>query len=370
MKSKLIQLCLFLPLFSAAQMTGVDIRSRMLQEGLSPERIEQILERRKNAEFMNAGLGDSIHSNNTHSKVASTFCDMSVETGWSTWQWRTGTNIGGNPPKFNQPWSSNPVAVPGYHITNGNGLDPNGGFPVVCPGYGSYSLQMGDSCEVGGVVEQLKFSFIVTPSETNFRFAYAAVIQHAGMAHEPHEQPFVSLCIYDHNGHAIPVLCFSDTGSANMTSYLPVTGQGCANPNGSTYRPWTKDSADLTPYVGQTISVVLTNADCPFGGHFSYSFFDFLCKESHTGVNEIGTNDLSVFPNPSEGKFTLSVSPEMFGLGEIIIYNEIGISVFQKRMMLSDDEMVDAGSLPDGVYLLKISSERNTSYKKLIIQAQ
>ena len=43
------------------------------------------------------------------------------------------------------------------------------------------------------------------------------------------------------------------------------------------YRPWTYEGINLKNYVGQTLTVVITNSDCALGGHYCYSYWDFSC---------------------------------------------------------------------------------------------
>ena len=46
------------------------------------------------------------------------------------------------------------------------------------------------------------------------------------------------------------------------------------------YKTWTTVGINLHPYVGQTITVVVTSADCSQGGHFGYGYIDFICPSS------------------------------------------------------------------------------------------
>jgi PKD repeat protein len=40
------------------------------------------------------------------------------------------------------------------------------------------------------------------------------------------------------------------------------------------------EGVNLSSYIGQTLTVVITNADCRLGGHFAHSYWDFACGSS------------------------------------------------------------------------------------------
>lgn len=256
------------------------LRAKMIHDGLSEPMITKLLEAR--AELLkNAGnLNGSGFNKST--PVANSVCDMGVENGWNLWQWQKGDNSAGNPPVWAGSPASNP-ASPDFIATSGLGADPNTPgtptgpkIPYVCPGFGSHSIRIGDTCGTGFVCQKLTFSLTVTPADTSFIYAYAAVLDNA-TGHLPKEQPFVSFGIYDQTSALIPGTGFMDTASA-MTNYQPVSGSGCAIlASGAVYKPWTIDTINLSAYIGQTVTIAIINADCAFGGHFAYSYFDFAC---------------------------------------------------------------------------------------------
>ena len=44
------------------------------------------------------------------------------------------------------------------------------------------------------------------------------------------------------------------------------------------YKPWRTLGVNLSPYIGQTITIEITNVDCSVGEHWTQSFWDFQCK--------------------------------------------------------------------------------------------
>jgi hypothetical protein len=86
-----------------------------------------------------------------------------------------------------------------------------------------------------------------------------------------------------------------------------------------------------------------------------------------TSIEEykMNKNDLSVFPNPSLGKFyILRDQPEPC---RILIYDTIGKEIFSKTVN-SGIERIDLSGQPKGIYYITIITDNNTKTKKVIIQ--
>lgn len=87
----------------------------------------------------------------------------------------------------------------------------------------------------------------------------------------------------------------------------------------------------------------------------------------NTGINELyNTLNVSVFPNPSSGKFLIS-----FGYGntnaEMKIYSVTGELVHQNKIS-GDKAELDLTNSPNGIYFLEITSEKGKSRQRIIIQ--
>ena len=225
---------------------------------------------------------------------------LGVETGWGAWQSRTGSISSGTITWDAAGWVA-PVG-PRFNLTSGTGTDactpgPVPGaptLPVVCPGFGNASIQLGQPQTNGslggcgatmqvlpppfppqfmpaGCVEQLTYPLSVTASDTNFVYSYAVVIEDPG--HPVNEQPFVSLGIYDQAGNAIPCGYFKYT-AGNLPGF---DSSKCNVNSGSYYKSWTLVGVNLAKYINTTVNIVITNADCGPNGHFAHSYFDFRC---------------------------------------------------------------------------------------------
>src|ERR1035437_2489549 len=268
----------------SSEMDEATLRKRMKDDGVSDPVIDKLLAQRK--EWMKKGKTVNwTNAKNAQTPVTHASCGaLGAESGWGAWSGAQGDNSGYPPSASNITWSapSNPPPAGLFSITSGTGIDPNTpsagnpSIPVVCPGLGSHSIVLNQSCTTSWVCEQLTYPLTVTVQDTNFIYAYALVIEDAG--HSQADQPFVQFSIYDSNGNTIPCSNFHYTGGPNIPGFYPVSGGGCGIAGLDQYKPWTLVGINLSAYVGQIINIVIMNADCDQGGHFAYSYWDFMCN--------------------------------------------------------------------------------------------
>ena len=95
----------------------------------------------------------------------------------------------------------------------------------------------------------------------------------------------------------------------------------------------------------------------------SFSPFIVVNEELLSNNQFENANDFMVYPNPSNGNFTIQV-PDSFIGSKAIIYNLLGQSI----KTFSIDEVNQNANLEKGVYLLQIQKGNQVSTKKIIIQ--
>jgi gliding motility-associated-like protein len=203
--------------------------------------------------------------------LAQSICtNADFESGtFQNWSGQTGTCCAINTP------SNGLVTAPvnsatniGQHvIMTGNGLDPNscGQIPVVAPG-SIYSARLGND-ESGYGAERLRYTFSITPENTLIIYKYAVILENPS-GHAPSEQPRFEAKLLDQNGNIIP-----------CTYYFVVSGPGSGfqNCGGVQYKTWTTIGVDVTPYIGQTVTLDFATGDCDLGAHFGYAYVDAGC---------------------------------------------------------------------------------------------
>jgi hypothetical protein len=89
----------------------------------------------------------------------------------------------------------------------------------------------------------------------------------------------------------------------------------------------------------------------------------------NTGINTAPSleNSLSVYPNPSNGKFQLSVINDQSSVSQVTVTNVLGEEIFQLR--ISDHHLpvlVDISGQPAGIYFLKCNSEAGILSMKVL----
>ncbi len=155
------------------------------------------------------------------------------------------------------------------HTIVTTGTDGCGAFPVVFPGT-NYSVMLGDGTNSGAAGGTLEQTFSVGAANAQLVYHYAVVIQNGG--HQPSQQPFFSVDIFDQNN--LPVQCAHFLVVADST--IPGFFKSACAPN-VYYRPWSAVNVDLSAYIGQAVTIKFTVGDCCLGAHFGYAYVDCSC---------------------------------------------------------------------------------------------
>lgn len=153
-------------------------------------------------------------------------------------------------------------------IMTGAGLDPAGGFPVVFPG-GNFSLRLGNAVN-GGEADRIEQTFLVSPANANFSYKYAVVFEDPN--HPANQQPSFQVEMLDTTGAQVPCTFYYVAAGAGIPGFQNSTIAGVI------YKPWTTVLVDLTPYIGQNITIRFSTYDCSLGGHYGYAYIDGVCQ--------------------------------------------------------------------------------------------
>jgi hypothetical protein len=86
------------------------------------------------------------------------------------------------------------------------------------------------------------------------------------------------------------------------------------------------------------------------------------------GITQINNpNELSVYPNPNDGKFIVQHSSIL--LKSYVIYNMVGVNVLSHKSNLTNQFNIDLSTQPKGIYFIEITDINNNYLnKKIIIQ--
>jgi hypothetical protein len=87
---------------------------------------------------------------------------------------------------------------------------------------------------------------------------------------------------------------------------------------------------------------------------------------NYVGIDEVSSNDFSVYPNPNSGVFYADITKidDSFTLE---IYNQIGQRLF-KKINYKSQEKIDLTYLPKGIYFVQLKSDNSNTIQKIIIE--
>jgi gliding motility-associated-like protein len=176
-------------------------------------------------------------------------------------------------------------------LTSGTSLDHFGGFPIVYPGGGSHSLQLNDNNITNKSNFLASASRVIAVSKQNnflnLHFALAVLnyphsddaaakfkIQILNSIGEVLECPKFD-CYYfidSSGGHAVGTPSFQQTPDTNGINIGHEKFQ-------VSYSPWQSVGLDLTPYIGQSITVKISCDWCMFNYDWAYCYIDADCSQ-------------------------------------------------------------------------------------------
>ncbi len=185
---------------------------------------------------------------------------------YGSWQFYTGACCPISTPTAGQ-------VINRHTLTNGIATDPYGGFPIVSPSGGLYSLQLGNG-SAGSQAERATYTVHVPATLSNFSLIYHYAMVLENPSHAPADQPRFEVKAYD-SATNLPIACsdYSYVSSSTLPGFIQ-------SPLSSSvwYRSWSIGSLNLSGLAGQTIIVSFATGDCGLGAHFGYGYIDMNCS--------------------------------------------------------------------------------------------
>ncbi|MHC1775157.1 MAG: S8 family serine peptidase [Lentimicrobium sp.] len=147
------------------------------------------------------------------------------------------------------------------------------------------------------------------------------------------------------------------------------------NPTTTGADPWQRLTFDLTAYAGSVFDVTLQACN-----RFSYHvqgegdnvYVDNISIINTTSVSEEKAKEagLKVYPNPSEGEFTMQIN-NLKGEIDLKVVSLLGNVVYSTKNIPvngSFSKSIDLSSLPSGIYLLSVNTEKQQMNQRIIIR--
>ncbi|WP_276134909.1 T9SS type B sorting domain-containing protein [Polluticoccus soli] len=206
-------------------------------------------------------------------------------------------------------------------ITSGTGVDPYGGFPIVAPGGGVYSMRLGND-NVNSQAERARYYVQVPAGVNNYSiiFRYAVVFEDPG--HDTSEQPRFEVKAYDSATNIIvPCSYFKFVASSALPGFLQA---GSTSTSTIWYKSWTTASIDLSNYAGRTVAVDFASGDCSLGAHFGYGYVDLNCGLLPTNTVVCSTSptfSITAPPGFQDYEWRDSTLTTLLDTGQVGVFN-------------------------------------------------
>ena len=181
-------------------------------------------------------------------------------------------------------------------------FDPNGigcaptpvNIPSIFPG-GAFSALLGN-LEGGRRAAQISRTFTVTPQETILQYSYAVVMDDPG--HTQEEQPKFVVNIRDASGEIVTCGKFEAFAGENaIANGFTNCDAGAGLAGNLQILPWTTAAADLSPFIGQQITIEFLSLDCTLGAHGGYAYVEANINELEidvVGLCSDGPNNITL----------------------------------------------------------------------------
>jgi len=174
-------------------------------------------------------------------------------------------------------------------IMNIPGTDHNtGGALSVLPPGGTSSARLGNeivsSCAGGSAqAERLEYLLAVTSANCLFTYQYAIVLQDpSSSGHSPTQVPKFTIYVLNSSGVIVDPVCgeYEVEASSALPGFNTCVPDGgvCDNSVDVVWKDWTTVVIDLSPYIGQNITIQFTTYDCSLGAHFGYAYIACSCS--------------------------------------------------------------------------------------------
>ncbi|HNW99706.1 MAG TPA: M4 family metallopeptidase [Bacteroidales bacterium] len=189
----------------------------------------------------------------------------------------------------------------------------------------------------------------------------------------------------------------SGVGIDSVTINITTTGEQVITlnlnvPSGTGYRLgasaacnfWRDNAGAVYPYTVSNLISITGNTAGSTATAYYYYFYNWqveqtstLCTSARTpvtalidpnvGTYEIPDVDFNIFPNPSSGAFDINFSNLNNQNVNLCIINIIGEKLFEKKINDNNSIHIDASDFCQGVYFVKLKSDKSTIIKKVTI---
>jgi hypothetical protein len=146
----------------------------------------------------------------------------------------------------------------------------------------------------------------------------------------------------------------STAAPLNSVAFIPNSNQ------------WRNDTISLSAYSGETDVLIMFKATSNYGNNLYID--NITIPNIPTSLEETFSDLISVYPNPSTGLLSIVIPAQSKGEMEISVLNILGEQVIPVQNFSAAGKInLDLASLHNGNYLLRVRSDKEIAYRKIVI---
>lgn len=169
------------------------------------------------------------------------------------------------------------------------------------------------------------------------------------------------------------VTVLSTDANYKFTIDLNETTNTLSVPTGKVTYQWYKDGVLITEQTGATLNLNETNSGLGTytvvisSGGTSVTSEPFTLDVTLSNNDFIEANYIKVYPNPTTSSLNVELHTAL-NASEITLVNALGMELQKTKVTNSDKITLDLNNLSNGIYFIKIISQKGIFYKKVILK--
>ncbi|MFT6501524.1 MAG: hypothetical protein ACJASQ_001636 [Crocinitomicaceae bacterium] len=175
---------------------------------------------------------------------------------------------------------------------------------------------------------------------------------------------------YSNLDDSLAVQISGDCGTTWTTIYakggatLETAGSSTGNWSPSSASDWRNEVVDLASFLGQDVMFRFININ----GYGNATYVDNINVTSDLSINESDQVQFSIFPNPTDGTATLTISNDLGASSRVVITNQVGqtVQVIESESFLNNESLIDLTRYERGVYFITVYSDDASTTKRIV----
>lgn len=204
---------------------------------------------------------------------------------------------------------------------------------------------------------------MTTVNNINLTTAVAAYLEYYARWEIEKNWDYAEIQVSTNNGTTFSPLCAQYTHAGNSS-------QDNAQPLYDGFqRKWVKERVDLSAYLGQNIKLrfnLVSDGGVEYDGFYFDDMTVQVIDPSGIGVNEFAKNAISLYPNPSNGIFSVNFTNTIPANATVAVTNILGEVVYKGNDLKTNNE-INLSNAAKGTYLVKVQTPGTVYTQKILV---